>query len=462
MRPHRYLTVVICCSSMFIVICLQPLRADEAKDESQIPADQVAAELAELGKEYYRLRDIKIQTLESAGEDAGDGAKLSDATISDEEWLMREREIEAMAIDPDVEMLPRLLDFAKRHPDSPYAFDALFFVVYRGGPQTANVHGKPWQLKEEALDVVWASHAHDPRMFILLKHLAGSLPSQKTEAFLRRALQQGRDKNLQAAAAYSLARYYQTFVRAHQQLQRIKKKEHLLNFERYWKIVVIPYLEKKFPFNEEALSAETDRLLDLIGDEYADVPASHWKLSGPNRMFIGLAPFSKPKTYGDMAVAMSFELNNIIPGKLAPEIDGTDADSKRFRLSDYRGKVVLLTFTANWCVPCVAPHRLQCKLVEKYRDRPFVMLSVSRDEKIDTLKAATASGEITWRCWWDGMYGPISKAWNGQHGIPRFILLDDSHVIQDFTLKHFSTQEEFEQAIDALLKNTPSSKSSSP
>lgn len=218
-------------------------------------------------------------------------------------------------------------------------------------------------------------------------------------------------------------------------------------------------MQKGFPLDEELNSAEIERLLRLIADDYADVPATDWQLSGPSRMFVELTPFSEPKTYGDLAAAMSFELNNIIPGKQAPEIDGSDADGKRILLSDYRGKVVLLTFTANWCGPCVALHPLQRKLVEKYRDRPFVMLSVSCDEKIDTLKAATASGEITWSCWWDGMNGPIRKVWDGQQGIPRFILLDDKHVIQPVALHRSSTLEEFEQSIDGLLKSVPSSKS---
>jgi cytochrome oxidase Cu insertion factor (SCO1/SenC/PrrC family) len=35
-------------------------------------------------------------------------------------------------------------------------------------------------------------------------------------------------------------------------------------------------------------------------------------------------------------------------GALAPEIQGTDADGKSFKLSDYRGKVVMLDFWGNW------------------------------------------------------------------------------------------------------------------
>jgi hypothetical protein len=35
-------------------------------------------------------------------------------------------------------------------------------------------------------------------------------------------------------------------------------------------------------------------------------------------------------------------------GKPAPEIEGTDLDGKSFKLSDYRGKVVLLDFWGHW------------------------------------------------------------------------------------------------------------------
>jgi hypothetical protein len=35
-------------------------------------------------------------------------------------------------------------------------------------------------------------------------------------------------------------------------------------------------------------------------------------------------------------------------GTKAPEIEGTDIDGKKFKLSDYRGKVVVLDFWGNW------------------------------------------------------------------------------------------------------------------
>ena len=49
-------------------------------------------------------------------------------------------------------------------------------------------------------------------------------------------------------------------------------------------------------------------------------------------------------TVGDRAKAALFEIRNLAVGKEAPEIEGEDQLGKRFKLSDYRGKVVLLDF----------------------------------------------------------------------------------------------------------------------
>jgi hypothetical protein len=421
----------------------------------KVPADPVANELNRLAVEYERLAKVQREAFKATPDGLNGGGKPADMKLSDAEWLKQGREIEESVVDPDNEMIPRFLELAKRYPDSPYAFDALFFVILRGGSQTGNVGGKPWQLKEESLDLVWKSHANDPRLFTILQQLGGTLPSVKTEAFFKRVIEESHDRSLQAAGAYNLARYYAHFARAHRRSQQISRKEQLLNFERFWKIVITPYLEKQFPIDEERNSAEIERLLRVVADKYADVPVSDWEYLGRPKVFVGLTPFAKPKTYGDLARAMSFEINNIVPGKPAPEIEGTDADGKTFRLSDYKGKVVLLVFSANWCGGCVELHPMERKLVEKYRGQPFVMLGVSRDEKIDTLKADTAAGEITWRCWWDGMYGPIREHWNAD-GIPRLILLDHKHTFQNVTISRFTTQKELESVIDALLEKAGS------
>jgi hypothetical protein len=53
-------------------------------------------------------------------------------------------------------------------------------------------------------------------------------------------------------------------------------------------------------------------------------------------------------TLADAAKADLFEIRNLVIGKKAPEIEGEDIDGKKFKLSDYRGKVVVLDFWGNW------------------------------------------------------------------------------------------------------------------
>jgi hypothetical protein len=53
-------------------------------------------------------------------------------------------------------------------------------------------------------------------------------------------------------------------------------------------------------------------------------------------------------TLGEAATAQLHEARNLVVGKVAPEIEGEDVDGKAFKLSDYRGKVVVLDFWGDW------------------------------------------------------------------------------------------------------------------
>lgn len=57
---------------------------------------------------------------------------------------------------------------------------------------------------------------------------------------------------------------------------------------------------------------------------------------------------AKAKELRAMAEKNLFELRNLLIGKKAPDIEGVDSDGKKFKLSDYVGKVVVLDFWAEW------------------------------------------------------------------------------------------------------------------
>ena len=69
------------------------------------------------------------------------------------------------------------------------------------------------------------------------------------------------------------------------------------------------------------------------------------------------------------------------------------------------------------------------ELVAKLKDKPFALVSVDTDEDVEMLRKSIASGEITWRCWWDGTGGPITTRW-GVTGFPSIFVLDSSGTIR--------------------------------
>jgi hypothetical protein len=74
---------------------------------------------------------------------------------------------------------------------------------------------------------------------------------------------------------------------------------------------------------------EAEKLFERVAEKYGDVKTSR-------------------ATLADAAKAELFELRNLAIGKPAPEIEGEDLDGKKFKLSDYKGKVVVLDFWGHW------------------------------------------------------------------------------------------------------------------
>ncbi|MCP3916653.1 MAG: redoxin domain-containing protein [bacterium] len=82
---------------------------------------------------------------------------------------------------------------------------------------------------------------------------------------------------------------------------------------------------------QKRLLAQYEKLMQSVADNYADV-----------------AYEARETTLGKLAARDLFELRELAVGRVAPDIEGEDIDGVAFKLSDYRGKVVMLDFWGHW------------------------------------------------------------------------------------------------------------------
>jgi peroxiredoxin len=80
--------------------------------------------------------------------------------------------------------------------------------------------------------------------------------------------------------------------------------------------------------------------------------------------------------------AVEYKVKMLQPGVIAPDFEMTMRDGKKIKLSDLRGKIVVLDFWATWCGPCVAAMPHVQEIADRYKDQGVVVLaSCTSDER---------------------------------------------------------------------------------
>ena len=98
----------------------------------------------------------------------------------------------------------------------------------------------------------------------------------------------------------------------------------------------------------------------------------------------------------DFVKHLDSRVRSTMIGIEAPDIELADPEGKMRKLSDLRGKVVLIDFWASWCRPCRAENPNVVRLYQKYHDKGFEIFSVSLDNNREAWIKAIADDHLVW------------------------------------------------------------------
>ena len=227
-----------------------------------------------------------------------------------------------------VDKLPvRLLDLAQNNPKDPIALDALTQVVtieYWLNTYTAHPGWGKDSRQAKAIAILLQDHLDSNKLGEACKRVHYGF-RQECETFLRTVRKKSPHPEVQALACLRLAQF---LANRRERLDLLPEQPELSR--RYEVLYGKEYLKALQRQERVEVLKEAETLYEEAGEKYGDVKV----------------PYNG--TIGETVQTELFEIRNLAVGKEAPDIEGVDQDGRQFKLSDYRGKVVLLYFWSEY------------------------------------------------------------------------------------------------------------------
>jgi putative IMPACT (imprinted ancient) family translation regulator len=281
-----------------LLFSVLPAAGGEGRDKPATPAEQFKA----IVSEFYDLTHVHSFKAETDAE-------------------------RAKAVERMDRLRLRCLELAEKNPKDAIARDALTQVVTV----------ETW-LENNTAHPGWGKDSAGPRAVVQLLRDHGRSDKlgepcrrihygfrKEYETFLRTVLKENPHQEVQALTCLYLAQFLSVRL---QRLDLIGEQPEIA--KRYEGLFGKDYLEALRKQDRAEATAEIESLFERAVKEFGEV-----KLSPGG-------------TVGAQAKAALHEIRNLSVGKTAQDIEGEDQDGKRFKLSDYRGKVVLLYFWSQY------------------------------------------------------------------------------------------------------------------